>query len=191
MKRTGYVINYDGNGSIFVDEATFLTAVEYLQTKGERIKETYWIELSEEEQVLPVLDDSSFGYLIEYGNPATQEVDVENIFVPQDDLKATCDRLHKQGNKVLGFNWACPMIDRMRGTHKYINNRYHNGGATEEQLTELKGLCDKLLAQDETQKGFVEQIKEKTDGFICITEETCKTLIGNLVKILSAYGAEN
>lgn len=191
MNRKGYVINYDGNGSIFVDETTFLTAVEYLQTKGERIKETYWIELSEEEQVLPVLDASSFGYRIGYGNPSTQEEDVENIFVPQDDLKATCDRLHEKGYKVWGVDWVCPVIDRMKGAQKHMNNRYHNGGASEEQLVELKKLCEALFAKDETQKSFIDQIYLKTDGFTRITEEACKSLIANLEKINAAYGEES
>lgn len=188
MKRTGYVINYDGNGSIFVDEATFLTAVEYLQAKGERIKETYWIELSEEEQVLPALGGSSFGYVIEYGNSDTQS---ESVFVSQDDLKARCDSLHGQGYKVWGFNWACPVIDRMRGAQAHMNNRYHNGGATEEQLAELKGLCDKLLALDETQKGFVDQIAEKTGGFLYVTEEACTTLNNQMKEIIAAYNTED
>lgn len=188
MKRTGYVINYDGNGSVFVDEATFLTAVEYLQAKGLRIKETYWIELSEKEQVIPTLNGSSFGYLIGYGNPATQEDDVENIFVPQDDLKATCDRLYEQGYKVWSFNWACPVIDSMKGAQNYIINHYHNGGATEEQLSNLKELCDTLLTQDETQKEFVEQIALKTEDFKYITASACTALCENLRDIIAQYG---
>ena len=192
MNRKGYVINYDGNGSIFVEEASFLTAIEYLQAEGERIKETYWIELSEEEeQVLPILDSSSFGYMVGYGDSAVEEDDITNIFVPQDDLKATCDRLHEQGYKVWGFNWTCPIIVRMKGAQKHMNNRYHNGGATEEQLEELKKLCEALFAKDETQKSFIDQIYLKTDGFTCITEEACKSLIGNLEKINAAYGAES
>ena len=79
----------------------------------------------------------------------------------------------------------------MRGTQKYINNRYHNGEATEEQLAELKGLCDKLLTLDETQKGFVEQIAEKTGGFKYVTEEACTALNNQMEEIIAAYGAEN
>lgn len=187
MNREGYVINYGKNQSVFAEDAVFLKTLEYLQNMKCRILKTYWIVLSDEEQqAIHVLVNSSFGYRIEYA-PIGEETNEQSIFVTQEELKSTCKRLHEQGYKIWGFNWACPVIDRMKGSQRYMNNRYHNGGATEEQLADLKSLCDKLLAVDETQKGFIDQISEKTGVFQYVSEETCTILINLMKEIIAAY----
>ena len=59
--------------------------------------------------------------------------------------------------------------------------------ASEEAVTGLKALCKKLIEADEEQKGFVEEIAEKTEGFTNMTEPICEALIAKLKEILHEY----
>lgn len=63
-----------------------------------------------------------------------------------------------------------------------------DGKAGEEQITALKTLCKTLMATDEDQEEFVQQIAMKTDGFTNITASACTELCKNLSEILSEYG---
>lgn len=63
-----------------------------------------------------------------------------------------------------------------------------DGAATDDQITELKGLCKELMEKDDTQEDFVQQIAMKTDGFTNITASACTELCKNLSEILEQYG---
>ena len=52
--------------------------------------------------------------------------------------------------------------------------------ATSEQLADLKSLCDEIEQTD----NFIEQIKEQTHNYTCVTAATCKTLNGVLSDLL-------
>ena len=66
-----------------------------------------------------------------------------------------------------------------------------DGNATEDQISELKSLCKKLIGLDEKQEDFVNKIAVKTDSFTKITETACTSLCVNLKEMIEAYGTAN
>lgn len=65
-----------------------------------------------------------------------------------------------------------------------------DGPADELQITALKTACKELMARDETQEEFVQQIAMKTNGFTEITRSACEQLIKHLCDMINAYGVK-
>lgn len=65
-----------------------------------------------------------------------------------------------------------------------------DGPADELQITALKNACKQLMAADEGQEEFVQQIAMKTQGFTSITRSACEQLVKNLGEMIAAYHTE-
>lgn len=65
-----------------------------------------------------------------------------------------------------------------------------DGNADDLQITALKAACKELLAKDEAQEEFVQQIAMKTQGFTVVTRSACEQLINNLSEMIAAYDTE-
>jgi len=62
------------------------------------------------------------------------------------------------------------------------------GNADDLQIAALKAACKELLAKDEGQEDFVQQIAMKTQGFTVVPRAACEQIIQNLGEMIAAYG---
>ena len=62
-----------------------------------------------------------------------------------------------------------------------------DGQASEDQILTLKKLCKALIAADENQEDFVNQIALKTDGFVNISSRICNELSSNIQEMIDSY----
>lgn len=65
-----------------------------------------------------------------------------------------------------------------------------DGPADELQVAALKEACKSLMALDETQEDFVQQIAMRTGGFTNITRSACEQLVNNIGEMIAAYNQE-
>lgn len=62
--------------------------------------------------------------------------------------------------------------------------------ASEEQITNLKGVLKKLMELDPEQESFVQSVAVKTEGFTKITADVCDQLIAGVNEMLAAYDTQ-
>lgn len=65
-----------------------------------------------------------------------------------------------------------------------------DGPADELQITALKNACKQLMANDEAQEEFVQEVAMKTQGFTKITRSACEKLINHIGEMIAACGTE-
>lgn len=189
MKKAGYVIEYDKHKKVFAEEDVFTETVDYLNNQGNPVEMAYWIELDEEEQAgIQIINKSSYGYRVDYGKADGDPESAQWVFSSPADISATIKSIWEQGFRTWGFTWRCPVLDSFKWVDIEMHNLYHNGFAMPWETDELKSLCEKLQQRDESQKGFVDMIAEKTANYKIITGTACKQLIENMKEILNHYG---
>lgn len=62
-----------------------------------------------------------------------------------------------------------------------------DGQASEEEITELKGLLKKMLEYDESNEEFIGQVAMKTENFTNLKKSLCASLVSNVKTILQGY----
>ena len=186
MCKNGYVIEYGNSQKVFAEEGLYLTALECLKAQGHRVKITQYVEAVQPDS-FPVLDATSFGYIIEY-NQHDNPKSIQKVFVSADDLDTITEKLFKEGYHPQLTRWTNRVLEQQISTTGKEELPQADGAANEEQIEELKTLCKTLMDKDEEQEEFVQQIAMKTDGFTNIAASACAELCKNLTEIIAQYG---
>lgn len=185
----GYLIHYGDNGEVFTEKPSFKTVLNYLQFRNKSEKGKFEIKLiiltkleGGENNIL-CLNQSSFQYLIKYTTLFSKEC--KEILVSEKEKDKTWKRLEKEGYKVYGAWWVCPELDKLENARYLKSISGVKIPANDMSKKLLHGYCSKLLKLDNSNKSYVEEILEMTNGDL--DQITCEELIADVKYLCSQY----